>query len=82
MLAGLRVIKPPPELLITKLPVVAPAVPRVRLEPATVMVPVKLAEFEMVWPLMAPDVRVPVMVALLFTVSAVPAAVKVLAWSR
>ena len=62
-------------------PLVTLAVPRVRLEPATVAVPVKLAELEIVWPLIKPDVRVPDIVALLFTVSAVPAAVKVLAWS-
>ena len=37
------------------------AVPRVRLEPATVMVPVKLAALEMVWLLMRPEVMVPEM---------------------
>ena len=66
-------------LLITIDPAVVLAVPRVRLEPATVTVPVKLAAEEIVCPLMAPEVRLPVIVALLLTVSAVPEAEKVVA---
>ena len=37
-------------------PAVVLAVPRVRLAPATVAVPAKIAALEMVWPLMRPEV--------------------------
>lgn len=47
------------ELLKTIEPFTALAVPSVRLEPATVAVPVKLAALEIVCPLMSPEVMVP-----------------------
>ena len=51
-------------LFITIEPAVVEAVPSVRLAPATVAVPVKLAVPEMVWPLMLPEEMVPVVVML------------------
>ena len=53
------VLKALEELLMTIVPAVVEAVPRVRLEPATVSVPVRLVELEIVWPLIAPEVIVP-----------------------
>ena len=72
-----------PALARYRLPAVVPGVPIVRLAPWTASVPVKLAVEDIVWPLIVPPI-----VALLVTLSAVPAAlkvlaaVKVLAWFR
>ena len=64
------------EVLLARLmePVVVPGVPTVRVEPATVRVPVKLALLEMVWPFIRPEVMVPMLTRLpLLSMRVVPA---------